>query len=395
MNVLNFENVWQLTDNTVFVRGSVRGAIYNFSDSKVYSVNEDACKILENYIKKPSISHSFLENLENTKLLDKNYIPKKYEFAKIENKPEFVWLEITGKCNLKCIHCYDGDKHYHNEDDLTFTEWINILDELKKIGCKTVEFIGGEPCCNQDLYKLMGYAKNVGLRIELYTNLTLITDEIFNFICENAITVHFSLYGSTSDSHDRITTVEGSFNKTMEMLRKLKEKNVKLIPSATFMKQNEKEIEPLKKLMTSYNLKLKVDSIRPSKFRDISNLVSNEVLNSNILIKKPNFVASKCYFEKAASVNTCLFGKFSITPEGNIIPCEFAREYIIGNVRESSLQEIINSEKLRAFWYMDFSKIENCKDCEYRFACKDCRFLSDDLYKKKSRCLYQPFEGKW
>ena len=40
-----------------------------------------------------------------------------------------------------------------------------------------------------------------------------------------------------------------------------------------------------------------------------------------------------------------------------------------------------------------------CKDCEYRFACKDCRPLAKSVdgcqNGKNPRCKYDPYTGNW
>ena len=82
-----------------------------------------------------------------------------------------------------------------------------------------------------------------------------------------------------------------------------------------------------------------------------------------------------------------------------MIPCEFEREFIYGNVKMHNINDIINSPRTLDKWFMDFTKIEGCKDCEYRYACKDCRPLGisicGSMTSKNPRCLYDPYKGEW
>lgn len=392
---MNTGKIWLLSEASVYVEGAVRGAIYNFNDGKVYSINEDACVVVNDYLLNKEYKNTFIDSLEKLNLIDRKYMPRKYEFDAIESQLNFAWLEITGNCNLKCLHCYDGDCHKDSDHNLSFHDWIELLNELKAIGCKTVEFIGGEPGTYSKLYALMLHAKSLGLNIELYSNLTMISEDVFRFICENGVTVHFSIYGSTAETHDAITSVKGSFEKTLNMVKRLLEHNVRVIPSTTFMKQNELEVESLSKFMENIGLKLKIDVVRASKYRKIDYLMPNRFVYSKVLMNKPNFTTSREKFNNAAFINTCLFGKIAITPEGDVIPCEFARDCILGNVKKSPISEIINSEDIQSIWYMNFNKINECKDCEYRYACKDCRFLSEKISDKNKRCLYKPLLGIW
>jgi radical SAM protein with 4Fe4S-binding SPASM domain len=84
---------------------------------------------------------------------------------------------------------------------------------------------------------------------------------------------------------------------------------------------------------------------------------------------------------------------------GDVIPCEFERNFKYGNIREYSINEILNKEETISKWNLNFDKIETCKDCEYRYACKDCRALGlsvcGSMTSKNPRCLYDPYQGVW
>ena len=84
---------------------------------------------------------------------------------------------------------------------------------------------------------------------------------------------------------------------------------------------------------------------------------------------------------------------------GDVIPCEFERNYRYGNILQDSLEEIIHNEKTMSKWFFDFSTIEGCKDCEFRFACHDCRPLGlsvcGSMNTKNPRCCYDVYRGVW
>ena len=94
--------IYEINKNVVYVKGEIRGAIYNLEDGNVYSINEDGCKILEKYISNSQQTDSdYLEDLKSRNLICETFIPRKYKFKKIEKKINFVWLELTESCNLK------------------------------------------------------------------------------------------------------------------------------------------------------------------------------------------------------------------------------------------------------------------------------------------------------
>jgi radical SAM protein with 4Fe4S-binding SPASM domain len=84
-----------------------------------------------------------------------------------------------------------------------------------------------------------------------------------------------------------------------------------------------------------------------------------------------------------------------------VIPCIFARNQICGNVLQASLPAIVNGEKMQNCWHTTKDKVEKCQDCEYRYACGDCRPLAQGSDSSKrwlacsSECSYNPYTGVW
>ena len=394
--------IYEINKNIVYVNGKTRGAIYNLEDGNVYSINGEGCKIIEEYILSSKKNDcSYLSELKNKKLISDTFIPRRYDFPEIEKKINFVWIELTEACNLRCIHCYDGDEHKDDvEHRLTIEEWKDILEQLKDLNCKKIQFIGGEPTVYPHFFDILKYAVYIGHKVEIYSNLVLFTEELVSFIKKNNITVHFSIYGSNSRIHDSITNISGSFDKTIYWAKRLQQNNIKIIPAITIMNKNQDDYENIIRLLKSININthlIAVDTPRTTDKRDVKALLPSSELKYISLRTKPNFYTTKTKFNKAYSVNTCLFGKFSIQPNGNVSPCEFSRDILYGNLKKLSLKDILNSENLKKFWFLDFSKIDGCNCCEYRFACKDCRMITikEDLYAKNSRCMYDPKTGNW
>jgi uncharacterized radical SAM superfamily Fe-S cluster-containing enzyme len=59
---------------------------------------------------------------------------------------EFLWLELTNRCNLRCVHCYaDSGPHGYKLDRLVADDYRRLIDEARELGCDQVQFIGGEP----------------------------------------------------------------------------------------------------------------------------------------------------------------------------------------------------------------------------------------------------------
>jgi radical SAM protein with 4Fe4S-binding SPASM domain len=151
--------------------------------------------------------------------------PEMLHFARVK-KPVVVW-NITGRCNLHCLHCYASatDRPFPNE--LTTAEGKALLAHLAEFQVPSVLFSGGEPLTRPDVFELAAHARILGLRTVLSTNGTLIDRLAARRIREAG----FSYVGISLDglegTHDRIRGQLGTFRASLEALRHLRSQKVR------------------------------------------------------------------------------------------------------------------------------------------------------------------------
>ena len=117
---------------------------------------------------------------------------------------DFLWLELTNQCNLQCSHCYaESGPYAGREDTLVRSQYEALLAEAWQIGCRRVQFIGGEPTLNHDLGDLIRFAADIGYEfVEVFTNLTRLPDELLACFARHHVHVATSVYASRSGTHD-------------------------------------------------------------------------------------------------------------------------------------------------------------------------------------------------
>lgn len=93
----------------------------------------------------------------------------KYKITK-EPFPLCVHLQITKRCNLRCIYCYADPENLANVPDLEYSEYTRLVDELVSMGTKWIRFLGGEPLIRDDIGQMVDYAKSKGIVTEMNTN---------------------------------------------------------------------------------------------------------------------------------------------------------------------------------------------------------------------------------
>ena len=164
-----------LNNDTVYVKGALRGALYDFRTGKVYSVNPRACEIIERYIGNELIyddrERSYLDMLRKNSLISAEFAPRRFSPSlDWDIKLNMAWIEITQSCNLKCLHCYEGSSHKVSSNALTLDEWRNIIDQLGQQEISRLIIIGGEPCLNPNIVPIINHATKYPADITLFTN---------------------------------------------------------------------------------------------------------------------------------------------------------------------------------------------------------------------------------
>lgn len=352
---------------------------------------------------------AYLRNLETSeigKFILNNKETTKIPLQKPQENLHFIWLEVTTSCNLKCIHCYASSNQMNSlKETMAEKDWERVMKEAYVLGCRRLQFIGGEPFCigGNKLLGLIQQAKDIGYDfIEVYTNCTMIDKKTLEFFCKNSIAVATSLYGSSAEIHDLITQQAGSFDKTIKAIREIIKSRLSLRVGIIEMKQNTDNIKETVKFLCRIGVqKIKIDIVRPSGRGCNQDLLDFNLINKQ---KRKAPLFSKCsfkIFQKAHYDHNCFSDKICITADGSVLPCIMERDIVLGNIFETSLNEIIYSEKSKKVRNVTKDNIEVCRDCEYRYCCFDCRvkaknFSRDkNFYAKPLDCLYNPYIGKW
>jgi radical SAM protein with 4Fe4S-binding SPASM domain len=399
------ESILYLSEDVVFVSGAIKGAIYDFKSGKVFWVGEEAQRAIIKYAGQSNIPADIVsyfnllasKSLYDTSVAGKPYIISKLNFKKFET----VWLEITSTCNERCLHCYNGQDHNTCLNSLTFENWDRVISQIEKIGAQRIIIIGGEPCTHPDIDKIILSVARTGIKTTFFTNATLLTDELIELIAQKSIEVKVSIYGHNAQTHDSITCTPSSFVSLNKNVKKLLSKGVIVTPSVVIMKENQNYVNEIRCSLESLGLKYTgYDVIREIYSGDQSlHIPINRMVLDKAFRTRPNFNITKTQFNTRLFYNGCWWGKIAVLANGDVTPCVFERTKICGNVLTSSVLSIIASDELKYCWEYNYAKVSECRSCEFRMACKDCRpiamSINNRLESKSRRCLYSPAKGEW
>ena len=409
---------YQLQKHCSLVEGASRGAIYDLQTGKVYSINRGALQLLmacqENTLE-DLIDISCPDNQKYLKFFDDltaKGVGSLYTQLPAENnnnitpetepvKLDFLWLELTSKCNNRCLHCYGTCGPITETDDsVPHERWLSLIDEARQAGATAIQLIGGEPLMYDNWRELVIKAKEAGFEfIEIFTNATLVDDKCVTFFKEYGVSVATTIYADCADVHDKVTLHHGSFAKTTAAIEKILAAQIPLRIASIIMKVNENEAEKIMQLCQNLGVEVTPpDVIRPTGRGDDQNLMPTNYSKPPI---KPPFYTDAESFAKSKQYHSCLAGKIAVTSTGEVIPCIFARNQVCGNILSQSLEEVLSGRPLKECWETTKDHIDKCKDCEFRYACSDCRPLAQGSDPEKNwlarstGCSYNPYTGKW
>jgi radical SAM protein with 4Fe4S-binding SPASM domain len=146
--------------------------------------------------------------------------------------PLHVSIEVTRRCPLECLHCYNnlpmGDLEAKGRE-LTKEEHFRVLDELVDMGCFWLLYTGGEIFARKDFLEIYTYAKKKGFLITLFTNGTQVNEQIADYLVEwPPFAIEITLYGRTRETYEALTSIPGSYDRCLRGIKLLKERGLPL-----------------------------------------------------------------------------------------------------------------------------------------------------------------------
>jgi radical SAM protein with 4Fe4S-binding SPASM domain len=174
-------------------------------------------------------------------------------------------IEVTRRCPLTCAHCYNNlpmDDRAARCGELTYEEHCRILDEITEAGCLWLLYTGGEIFARPDFLEIYGYARRKGLLITLFTNGTLITPRIADYLAQwRPFSIEITLYGATRETYERLTGAPGSHDRCMRGIRLLKERGLPLKLKTVAVSVNRHEIGAMKRLADELGVEFMFDAM--------------------------------------------------------------------------------------------------------------------------------------
>lgn len=316
-----------------------------------------------------------------------------------------LFVELTYACNLKCVHCYNPKNISSVQID--FSKMKQIIDEAKELGVFKIVFSGGECTLDKDFMEIVEYARSQRMSVEIFTNGQTLYDNpklLKRLINSYPYRVGLSMYSIDEDTHEKVTSVKGSHNKTLGVIKELRANNINVQIKNFLLNINCKDCISVKKFANEIKANTAGDtSLTPTIEGDKKNfqyIVGEEDLYK--LYTDPESPLNvknqiKRDISKIQSEGLCAAGSFNlcISPTLEVHPC-VSLQLNLGNLNQVSLKDIwqgsINKDpnsKLYQWQQVSFKDLTECYQEDYCAFCSYCAGMGmlENGYLKKSDVL--------
>lgn len=321
-----------------------------------------------------------------------------------DHGPVVVW-NVTRQCNLACPYCYIDAVSLTSSHELSGAEARSLIDDAATLRSPVILLSGGEPLMRSDIFDLSAYAVSRGLRVGLATNGTLITHDVAKQIAEAGISYVGVSIDGTASTHDAFRKREGSFAAAIKGLEKARDAGIKTGIRFTVNKYNVLDLPAVTDLLIAHRIPRfclchLVYAGRARAPMDITN--EQRVQMMDYLIRRVPMLAQRgievlstdnhadgVYIMQSAGTHTegqmrvlrghggCTAGQkiINIDPEGNVRPCQFWQNDIVGNIRTVRLTELWEhpNELLSTLRNKKANLKGRCSVCTYVDVCGGCR----------------------
>jgi sulfatase maturation enzyme AslB (radical SAM superfamily) len=242
------------------------------------------------------------------------------------DKLQFLWVELTNQCNLQCSHCYaESGPNTFTRNALSSAQYRQVILDAYENGCREIQFIGGEPTLNPDLPALIQLCAALGYSlIEVFTNLTRLSDELVACFKQNGVHVATSVYASSAEIHDSITQLAGSFSHTVRNIRRLSAAGIPIRAGIIEMRENTAQTEATARFLTGLGVQ-KIGTDRVRQFGRGGTSAQGDL-------------GELC--------GQCADSILCVGSDGKVSPCIMSKLWSVGSLLDTSLNELLTSANL-------------------------------------------------
>lgn len=245
-----------------------------------------------------------------------------------------LFVELTAKCNERCVHCYAESSPARTEA-LGWPELSGVLADAKVLGFDLVQLTGGDPLISPHCIRAVEFAAEIGIpKVEIYTNGLALRGRTYERLRALGPSFAFSFYSHDAATHDAITRTPGSHGRTATVIRRAIEDDLEVRVGVISMAENSGDAPKTHEYLLG--LGVPEGSIGFDRMRDVGrgNWASAELETSSLGIHTGGVEARG---------RRDFGGSAAVSYDGNVYPCIFSRHLTLGSIHKGSLATILSS----------------------------------------------------
>ncbi|HSI56597.1 MAG TPA: pyrroloquinoline quinone biosynthesis protein PqqE [Ideonella sp.] len=299
--------------------------------------------------------------------------------------PLWLLLELTYRCPLHCVFCYNPVDFAEQSAELSTEDWLRVLREGRELGAVQCGLSGGEPLLRDDLELIVAEAHKLGYYTNLLTSGVGLTRERAAALKGAGLDhVQLSFQDSTREMNDFL-----SHTKTFELKNRvaalIKEQGWPMVMNVVIHRMNIDHIDRI--IGMAHELGAEYLEIANTQYYSWALLNRDHLLPTHAQLKHAEtvtdawraklgnkmklFFVAPDYHEGRAKKCVNGWGSMFLTvaPDGTALPCHTAKMLpglSFPNVRDTSLREAwFDSEGFNRYRGTGWMK-EPCTSCEFR-----------------------------
>ena len=321
-----------------------------------------------------------------------------------ENILSVLNCELTYACTQRCIHCYNP--HHDPVQAMNGDMWCYVINQAAELGVLRLVLTGGECTSHPDFWKILECARSCNMAVTVQSNGLYFNSEekMARLATYFPRSYEVSVYGATAETHEKITTIPGSWKKTLKSLEYAKQFNIPIAIKSPITTLNWREAEQIADIAREFGAGHQMDLCittqnnggrNPLKLRVqdkeiLKTLIRNEKLPLYHGMEK---LSRQKVIKRPLDGPLCGAGSNSlcISPMGDVSLCG-ALMFSVGNVNLKKLKDIWNSNPRKVFLQTRLRKKTVCAECDLNGYCSMCPGLSlsengDMFAKNEFDCL--------
>jgi MoaA/NifB/PqqE/SkfB family radical SAM enzyme len=192
-----------------------RGEVENFLES----LRQDGCLVLEGSEnpQPPKIAKEY--QYQSRANVTPNVANSFNLFLANEGLLAEAMIELTFRCNEKCVHCFNPRQQYDASTDLTSEEIRKVITDLYESGIYSITFTGGEISLRDDLFEILDECRKLSIAFSISTNGQMPPEKLQRLLSYYPHTVGISIYSANPEIHDATTGIKGAFDKSLQAVK--------------------------------------------------------------------------------------------------------------------------------------------------------------------------------